>query len=101
MQENSKDYEFCIKVALNNAKNRINLLDLYMSSLLNDIFTNEPIKFLKEGKITSGHARALIGVKNSDLLAKKIIHYLLKIFLHFDTKYQKILKEIFLYNIPK
>ncbi len=27
MQENSKDYEFCIKVALDNAKNRINLLD--------------------------------------------------------------------------
>jgi len=27
MQENSKDYEFCIKVALDNAKKRINLLD--------------------------------------------------------------------------
>ena len=27
MQENSKDYEFCIKFALNNAKKRINLLD--------------------------------------------------------------------------
>ena len=27
MQDNSKDYEFCIKVALNNAKKRINLLD--------------------------------------------------------------------------
>ena len=27
MQENSKDYEFCIEVALNNAKKRINLLD--------------------------------------------------------------------------
>ena len=27
MQENSKDYEFCIKVALKNAKKRINLLD--------------------------------------------------------------------------
>ena len=27
MQENSKDYEFCIKEALENAKNRINLLD--------------------------------------------------------------------------
>ena len=26
MQENSKDYEFCIEVALNNAKKRINLL---------------------------------------------------------------------------
>ena len=27
MQENPKDYEFCIKVALDNAKKRITLLD--------------------------------------------------------------------------
>ena len=27
MQEDSKDYEFCIKEALDNAKKRINLLD--------------------------------------------------------------------------
>ena len=27
MQENSKDYEYCIKVALNNAKTRIKVLD--------------------------------------------------------------------------
>ena len=27
MQENSKYYKFCIEVALNNAKKRINLLD--------------------------------------------------------------------------
>ena len=27
MQENSKDYEICIKVALDNAKKRIKLLD--------------------------------------------------------------------------
>ena len=27
MQENPKDYEFCIKVALDNAKKRIRLLD--------------------------------------------------------------------------
>ena len=27
MQENYKDYEFCIKVALDNAMKRINLLD--------------------------------------------------------------------------
>ena len=27
MQENSKDYEFCIKVALDNAKERMILLD--------------------------------------------------------------------------
>ncbi len=31
------------------------------------------IIFLKEGKLTSGHARALVGVKNSEFLAKKII----------------------------
>ena len=29
MQENSKDYEFCIKIALDNAKKRINVLDSY------------------------------------------------------------------------
>ena len=28
MQENLKNYEFCIKVALDNAKKRINLLDV-------------------------------------------------------------------------
>ena len=27
MKENYKDYEFCIKIALDNAKERINLLD--------------------------------------------------------------------------
>ena len=27
MQKNSKDYEFCVELALNNAKKRINLLD--------------------------------------------------------------------------
>ena len=27
MQENSKDYEFCINLALDNARKRINLLD--------------------------------------------------------------------------
>ena len=27
MKENSKDYEFCINLALDNAKKRINLLD--------------------------------------------------------------------------
>ena len=31
------------------------------------------IYFLKEGKLTSGHARALVGVKNSEFLARKII----------------------------
>ena len=31
------------------------------------------IIFLKEGKLTSGHARALVGAKNSEFLARKII----------------------------
>ena len=31
------------------------------------------IVFLKEGKLTSGHARALVGVKNSEFFARKII----------------------------
>tara|TARA_B100001057_G_scaffold490569_1_gene579100 strand:- start:160 stop:1068 length:909 start_codon:yes stop_codon:yes gene_type:complete len=31
------------------------------------------IEFLKEGKLTSGHARCLVGVKNSEDLARKII----------------------------
>ena len=31
------------------------------------------IVFLKEGKLTNGHARALVGVKNSEFLARKII----------------------------
>jgi ParB family chromosome partitioning protein len=31
------------------------------------------ITFLNEGKLTSGHARALVGLKNPDILAKKII----------------------------
>ena len=29
MQENSKDYKFCINLALDNAKKRINLLDKF------------------------------------------------------------------------
>ena len=29
MQENSKSYEFCIKLALDNARERINLLDSF------------------------------------------------------------------------
>ena len=31
------------------------------------------VNFLKEGKLTIGHARALVGVKNSEFLARKII----------------------------
>ena len=29
MQDNSKDYKFCIKLALDNAKKRINVLDSF------------------------------------------------------------------------
>ena len=36
MNENSKDYEFCIKVALDNAKKRINLLNNYDRKCLLD-----------------------------------------------------------------
>ena len=34
MQENSNDYKFCIKLALDNAKKRINLLDNFDKSVL-------------------------------------------------------------------
>jgi len=33
MQENSKDYKFCINLALDNAKKRINLLDNLIKSV--------------------------------------------------------------------
>ncbi len=37
MQENSNDYKFCIKLALDNAKKRINLIDnLDKKSLLDE-----------------------------------------------------------------
>mgnify|MGYP001469765397 CR=1 FL=1 len=36
MQKNSKDYEFCIREALNNAKERINLLDDFDKKCLID-----------------------------------------------------------------
>ena len=45
MQENSKDYEFCIKVALNNAKNRIKILD---NSDKNSVF-EEYREWIKDG----------------------------------------------------
>ena len=45
MQENSKSYEFCIKVALDNAKKRINLLD---SSDKNSVF-EEYKEWLNDG----------------------------------------------------
>ena len=33
MQENSNDYKFCIRIALDNAKKRINLLDNFDKSV--------------------------------------------------------------------
>ena len=57
------------KVALSLGKSRSHIANsLRLLSLPESI-----IKFLKEGKMTSGHARALVGVKNPDFLARKII----------------------------
>jgi ParB family chromosome partitioning protein len=57
------------KVAVSLGKSRSHIANsLRLLSLPESI-----IKFLKEGKITSGHARALVGVKNPDFLARKII----------------------------
>ena len=59
MQENSKDYEFCIKVSLDNAKKRINLLnnldkkavlDEY-KEWINDGINNHKILILREDPI--------------------------------------------------
>ena len=36
MQENSKNYEFCIKVALDNAKKRIKILDNFDKKSVQD-----------------------------------------------------------------
>ena len=59
MQENSKDYEFCIKMALDNAKKRINLLDsLDRKSVLDeykewilDGFSKHTVLLLREDPI--------------------------------------------------
>ena len=57
------------KVAVSLGKSRSHIANsLRLLSLPESI-----IKFLKEGKMTSGHARALVGVKNPDFLARKII----------------------------
>ena len=57
------------KVAVSLGKSRSHIANsLRLLSLPKSI-----IKLLKEGKMTSGHARALVGVKNSDFLARKII----------------------------
>ena len=59
MQENSKDYEYCIEVALNNAKKRINLLDNSdkkcvleeYKEWINDHYNNYTVLLLREDPI--------------------------------------------------
>tara|TARA_B100000886_G_scaffold307510_1_gene240577 strand:+ start:185 stop:367 length:183 start_codon:yes stop_codon:yes gene_type:complete len=59
MQKNSKDYEFCIKVALDNAKKRINLLDnsdknsvlQEYKEWINDGLNNHTVLLLREDPI--------------------------------------------------
>ena len=59
MLENTKDYEFCIKVALDNAKNRINLLDNSdkksvfeeYKEWINDGLKKHPVLLLREDPI--------------------------------------------------
>ena len=59
MQENSKDYQFCINVALDNAKKRINLLDNAdkksvfeeYKEWINDDFNNYTVLLLREDPI--------------------------------------------------
>ena len=59
MQENSKDFEICIKVALNNAKKRINLLDNSdkkcvleeYKEWINDGLNKHPVLLLREDPI--------------------------------------------------
>ena len=59
MQENSKDYEFCIKLALDNAKKRINLLNTLdrkcvldeYSEWMTDGFNKDTVLLLREDPI--------------------------------------------------
>ena len=59
MKENSKDYEFCIKEALDNAKKRINLLNKCdkksvfeeYKEWINDGFNKETVLLLREDPI--------------------------------------------------
>ena len=59
MQENSKDYELCIKLALDNAKNRISLLDNSdkkcvleeYKEWINDGLSNHTVLLLREDPI--------------------------------------------------
>ena len=54
MQENSQDYEFCIKLALDNAKKRIDLL----SSLDKKSVLDEYKEWIKDG--SSNHSILLL-----------------------------------------
>jgi len=59
MQENSRDYHFCIKIALENAKKRINLLDnadkksvlAEYEEWINDDLNNHTVLILREDPI--------------------------------------------------
>ena len=59
MQENSNDYKFCIKLALDNAKKRISLLDNFDKKCVleeykewfNDGLNNQNILLLREDPI--------------------------------------------------
>ncbi len=59
MKENSKDYEYCIKVALNNAKKRIDLLDNLdkkcviqeYKEWINDSLNNHTVLLLRDDPI--------------------------------------------------
>ena len=59
MQENSNDYKFCINLALDNAKKRINLLDNFdkkcvleeYKELINDGLNNHTVLLLRDDPI--------------------------------------------------
>ena len=59
MQENFKDYEYCIKVALDNAKKRISLLENFdkecvmeeYKEWINDGLNNHTVLLLREDPI--------------------------------------------------
>ena len=59
MQENSKDYRLCIKLTLDNAKKRIDLLDSSDKECvleeyrewINDDFSNQTVLLLREDPI--------------------------------------------------
>ena len=59
MQENSNDYKFCIEVALDNARKRINLLDKFdkkcvleeYKEWINDGFKKHKVLLIREDPI--------------------------------------------------